>query len=207
MSAAVVAEMATTLAAVWTFAEVHLSRCVTVDFGKYFSDSGSMKARSYTTAIRGGPPPHGTGSCALQMNAFSERHLGSTARRNRYQGSPPAICANALFPAGKGRKTRNPTLLCSNARRGAESTNSSIFCSGQARARAPQSDRGIRGDSTMPDVPSRVLLGPGPANIHPRVMRALQSPVISHVDPEFMRVLAGISSMLRGVFEIGRASC
>ncbi|MBM3450428.1 MAG: alanine--glyoxylate aminotransferase family protein [Armatimonadetes bacterium] len=47
----------------------------------------------------------------------------------------------------------------------------------------------------------RLLLGPGPANVDPRVMRALQTPVLGHLDPEFMAVLAELMGMLRGVFE------
>jgi alanine-glyoxylate transaminase/serine-glyoxylate transaminase/serine-pyruvate transaminase len=49
--------------------------------------------------------------------------------------------------------------------------------------------------------PDRLLLGPGPANVDPRVMRALQTPVLGHLDPEFMVVLGELMEMLRGVFD------
>jgi alanine-glyoxylate transaminase/serine-glyoxylate transaminase/serine-pyruvate transaminase len=35
----------------------------------------------------------------------------------------------------------------------------------------------------------RILLGPGPSLISPRVMRALGAPVLSHLDPDFVRLL------------------
>lgn len=48
---------------------------------------------------------------------------------------------------------------------------------------------------------ARVLLGPGPSNIHPRVMRALLSPVVGHLDPDFLRVMEDIKKLLRTVFQ------
>jgi len=51
--------------------------------------------------------------------------------------------------------------------------------------------------------PARVLLGPGPSNIHPRVMKAMVSPVVGHLDPEFVKVMDDIKKMLRIVFRTG----
>lgn len=48
---------------------------------------------------------------------------------------------------------------------------------------------------------ARVLLGPGPSNIHPRVMRALLAPVVGHLDPDFLRVMEDIKKLLRTVFQ------
>src|SRR5581483_8093606 len=48
---------------------------------------------------------------------------------------------------------------------------------------------------------ARVLLGPGPSNVHPRVMRALLSPVVGHLDPDFLRVMEDIKKLLRLVFQ------
>jgi alanine-glyoxylate transaminase / serine-glyoxylate transaminase / serine-pyruvate transaminase len=48
---------------------------------------------------------------------------------------------------------------------------------------------------------ARVLLGPGPSNIHPRVMKALLSPVVGHLDPDFVRVMEDIKKLLRIVFQ------
>ena len=56
--------------------------------------------------------------------------------------------------------------------------------------------------SSFPELqPSaRVLLGPGPSNIHPRVMKAMLSPMVGHLDPDFVRVMDDIKKMLRIVF-------
>lgn len=46
----------------------------------------------------------------------------------------------------------------------------------------------------------RILLGPGPSLIAPRVMRALGAPVLSHLDPEFVPLLDDVRSSLQRVF-------
>jgi alanine-glyoxylate transaminase / serine-glyoxylate transaminase / serine-pyruvate transaminase len=48
---------------------------------------------------------------------------------------------------------------------------------------------------------ARILLGPGPSNIHPRVMKAMLSPVVGHLDPDFVRVMEDIKKLLRFVFQ------
>jgi len=48
--------------------------------------------------------------------------------------------------------------------------------------------------------PARVLLGPGPSNVHPRVMKAMLSPVLGHLDPEFVGIMEDIKKLLRLVF-------
>ncbi len=48
--------------------------------------------------------------------------------------------------------------------------------------------------------PPRLLLGPGPSPVHPRVMRALAAPVIGHLDPALIRLLDEIRVLLRQVF-------
>src|SRR5271167_638575 len=48
--------------------------------------------------------------------------------------------------------------------------------------------------------PTRFLLGPGPSNVHPRVMKAMLSPVVGHLDPDFVKVMDDIKKMLRIVF-------
>ena len=50
------------------------------------------------------------------------------------------------------------------------------------------------------NTPKRTLLGPGPANVHPRVEEALARPVIGHMDPRFIDVLEEVCAMLREVF-------
>jgi alanine-glyoxylate transaminase/serine-glyoxylate transaminase/serine-pyruvate transaminase len=48
--------------------------------------------------------------------------------------------------------------------------------------------------------PARMLLGPGPSNVHPRVLEAMARPVIGHLDAETLRMLTEIDGMLREVF-------
>jgi alanine-glyoxylate transaminase / serine-glyoxylate transaminase / serine-pyruvate transaminase len=48
--------------------------------------------------------------------------------------------------------------------------------------------------------PARILLGPGPSNVHPRVMKAMLSPVVGHLDPEFVTIMEDIKKLLRIVF-------
>ncbi len=54
--------------------------------------------------------------------------------------------------------------------------------------------------TTPLSTPSRVLLGPGPSDVHPRVYRALSTPIVGHLDPEFLRVMDRLQEMLRQVF-------
>jgi alanine-glyoxylate transaminase/serine-glyoxylate transaminase/serine-pyruvate transaminase len=49
--------------------------------------------------------------------------------------------------------------------------------------------------------PRRLLLGPGPSLVHPRVLRALSAPLVGHLDPVFLELMTDIQSSLRSVFE------
>ena len=46
----------------------------------------------------------------------------------------------------------------------------------------------------------RVLMGPGPSNIYPEVVQALQRPLLGHLDPDFLSVLDETCARLRAVF-------
>jgi alanine-glyoxylate transaminase/serine-glyoxylate transaminase/serine-pyruvate transaminase len=46
----------------------------------------------------------------------------------------------------------------------------------------------------------RILLGPGPSLIAPRVMRAMAAPVLSHLDPDFVPLLDDVRASLQRVF-------
>ena len=48
--------------------------------------------------------------------------------------------------------------------------------------------------------PQKVLLGPGPSTVHPRVLQALSLPVMGHLDPAFFQVMDDVCEMLRMVF-------
>src|SRR5262245_66165488 len=60
----------------------------------------------------------------------------------------------------------------------------------------------IRGPRNVPelDPPGRLLLGPGPSPVHPRVTRALGAPALGHLDPALLELLSETSVLLRGVF-------
>ncbi|MFP6694702.1 MAG: alanine--glyoxylate aminotransferase family protein [Pirellulales bacterium] len=48
--------------------------------------------------------------------------------------------------------------------------------------------------------PQRVLLGPGPSDVHPRVLAAMARPTVGHLDPYYLQVMDELQSMLREVF-------
>jgi alanine-glyoxylate transaminase/serine-glyoxylate transaminase/serine-pyruvate transaminase len=50
------------------------------------------------------------------------------------------------------------------------------------------------------DPPPRVLLGPGPSDVPARVLQAMASPTIGHLDPEYLQVMDDLREMLRRVF-------
>jgi alanine-glyoxylate transaminase / serine-glyoxylate transaminase / serine-pyruvate transaminase len=47
----------------------------------------------------------------------------------------------------------------------------------------------------------RVLLGPGPSLVPPRVLRAMAQPLVGHLDPEFLKVMTETQELLRHVFQ------
>ena len=50
------------------------------------------------------------------------------------------------------------------------------------------------------DPPVRTLMGPGPSDIHPRVLEAMAKPTVGHLDPYFLQVMDGLQEMLRSLF-------
>lgn len=51
--------------------------------------------------------------------------------------------------------------------------------------------------------PPRLLLGPGPSMVHPRVLKALAAPLLGHLDPLFLSIMDEIQTGLRQVFATG----
>jgi alanine-glyoxylate transaminase/serine-glyoxylate transaminase/serine-pyruvate transaminase len=51
------------------------------------------------------------------------------------------------------------------------------------------------------DTPERILLGPGPSMVHPRVLQAMARPLVGHLDPTFIQVMDRIQSLLRYTFQ------
>jgi alanine-glyoxylate transaminase/serine-glyoxylate transaminase/serine-pyruvate transaminase len=46
----------------------------------------------------------------------------------------------------------------------------------------------------------RLLLGPGPSMVHPRVLQAMSSPLVGHLDPQFLRLMDTLQEQLRWLF-------
>jgi len=51
--------------------------------------------------------------------------------------------------------------------------------------------------------PTRLLLGPGPSEVHPRVLRAMSAPLVGHLDPAFIAMMEEVKALLRFVFATG----
>lgn len=51
------------------------------------------------------------------------------------------------------------------------------------------------------NVSARILLGPGPSMVHPRVLRAMATPLVGHLDPEFLQVMEEVQQLLRFLFQ------
>ena len=49
--------------------------------------------------------------------------------------------------------------------------------------------------------PNRILMGPGPSNVHPRVLGAMSKPTIGHLDPKFIELMDEIKELLRYAFQ------
>src|SRR5712691_6091412 len=58
-------------------------------------------------------------------------------------------------------------------------------------------------EHTLPELnPSyRLLLGPGPFNVDPRILRMASAPQLGHIDPEFFTILEETAQFLRWVFQ------
>lgn len=48
--------------------------------------------------------------------------------------------------------------------------------------------------------PRRLLLGPGPSNVDPRVLKAMSSPLVGHLDPYFFEIMNEITELMRYAF-------
>ncbi|MGH7215378.1 MAG: pyridoxal-phosphate-dependent aminotransferase family protein [Tepidisphaeraceae bacterium] len=53
---------------------------------------------------------------------------------------------------------------------------------------------------TTADIPQRVLMGPGPSDVPPRVLEALARPTLGHLDPVFLQLMDEVRTRLRQVF-------
>ena len=51
------------------------------------------------------------------------------------------------------------------------------------------------------DPGQRVLMGPGPSDVPPRVLQALAAPCIGHLDPTFLSIMNETQALLRHLFQ------
>ena len=49
--------------------------------------------------------------------------------------------------------------------------------------------------------PNRILMGPGPSNVHPRVLEAMARPTIGHLDPKFIQLMDEVKELLKYAFK------
>jgi len=49
--------------------------------------------------------------------------------------------------------------------------------------------------------PVRTLMGPGPSDVHPRILSALARPTIGHLDPTFVGMMEEVKTMLQYAFQ------
>src|SRR3954447_14737978 len=59
--------------------------------------------------------------------------------------------------------------------------------------------RPLPADVTQP--PKRLLLGPGPSEVDPRVLQALALPPLGHLDPALLDIMQSLEGRLRSVFQ------
>ncbi|NIX06419.1 MAG: alanine--glyoxylate aminotransferase family protein, partial [Gammaproteobacteria bacterium] len=48
--------------------------------------------------------------------------------------------------------------------------------------------------------PARTLMGPGPSDVHPRVLEAISRPTIGHLDPLFVNMMDEMKGLLEYAF-------
>lgn len=55
--------------------------------------------------------------------------------------------------------------------------------------------------SEIPMLPARVLLGPGPSNVNPRVLQAMTQGMIGYLDPDFTKIMDEVTDLIRRVYK------
>ncbi len=51
------------------------------------------------------------------------------------------------------------------------------------------------------DPGKRILMGPGPSDVHPRVLKAMSTPLVGHLDPDFLTIMNETKVMLKEIFQ------
>ncbi|MBM31486.1 MAG: alanine--glyoxylate aminotransferase [Chloroflexi bacterium] len=55
--------------------------------------------------------------------------------------------------------------------------------------------------SSLNQIPRRIILGPGPSSAHPRVLKALSSPVMGYLDPDYFSIIEEVEGLLKDTFK------
>lgn len=50
-------------------------------------------------------------------------------------------------------------------------------------------------------LPQRILLGPGPSIVDPKILKAMSTPLVGHLDPEFVKMMDRTKELLRYAFQ------
>ncbi|WP_247728519.1 pyridoxal-phosphate-dependent aminotransferase family protein [Halovivax limisalsi] len=64
----------------------------------------------------------------------------------------------------------------------------------------PDAERTEAPSTTELSPPNRTLMGPGPSDVHPRVLRAMSTPLVGHLDPAFIDLMDEVQELLRYTF-------
>src|SRR6185295_9979087 len=96
------------------------------------------------------------------------------------------------------RTRRSPTIATSS-RRNALASDSDVDTSRRYHDSRPHRQAAPMSNVFPP--PPRLLLGPGPSTVPPRVLAALAQPLVGHLDPAFIALMEETKRLLRGVFQ------
>lgn len=77
-----------------------------------------------------------------------------------------------------------------------------IGANGAAAAGAAAAAKQTFDIASIPElsIPPRILMGAGPSASYPEALRAMSANTLGHLDPQFLEIMSGISTMLREVF-------
>src|SRR5512140_1389542 len=70
-------------------------------------------------------------------------------------------------------------------------------------ATLPAAPKNPQGDPMKPtpfEPPRRTLMGPGPSDVHPRVLAAMSRPTLGHLDPAFIGFMDEVKELLQYAF-------
>ena len=123
------------------------------------------------------------------------------SRRTPGGGACPAAAPDA---AGARRDDRLRDCRPQGRARRCRLRRRAILARRCARCRSTPSRKSARcSKGFMLPSTERLLFGPGPSPVSPRVMRAMSAPVFSHLDAEMMTILDGIRASLATIFKSG----